>query len=49
MSFIGFKYFPNVESLKRRIISDISFTNEVKESMFARLQRRKLREQMELS
>jgi hypothetical protein len=49
MSFIGFKYFPNVESLKRRITSDISFPSEVKESMFARLQRRKLREQMELS
>jgi hypothetical protein len=49
MSFIGFKYFPNVETLKKRISSDISFTSEVKESMFALLQRRKLREQMELS
>lgn len=49
MSFIGFKYFPNVESLKRRITSDISFPSEVKESMFARLQRRKLQEQLEMS
>ncbi len=44
MSYIGFKYYPKIDSTIKKIAADIKFT-ERPETMFAKLQRLKIKDE----
>jgi hypothetical protein len=48
MSFIGFKYHPKIDVTVKKLAADITFTQRP-ETMFARIQRLRLKEEPNLS